>query len=378
MFTQNPSILSLILLSVLGLCILVQLVYHFYYFLSLPKQTDVDFENVEWTPVSIVVCAQNEIDNLKILIPALLEQDYPKFELIIIEDASWDESKEYLEELEENESRLKVVYITEGMKKNYLGKKLGLSLGIKASKNPILIFTDADCVPESKMWLKHMAFPYHQNSNTEIVLGYSPFEKANTLINLISRMDNAYTGLMYLSFANKKQAYMGVGRNLSYKRDLFFKNNGFAKHLHIAPGDDDLFVNQNCNAKNTAICIHTEAFVNTHAKTSFYTWFRQKKRHNFAGKYYKSKDQFKLGLYASFHALLWISFVANLFVYESLGWALILLGLYWLIKWPIIYNSFKKLKQTGIVIWMPIFDILYVFYNVFFGLVAIFGRQKKW
>ena len=143
-------------------------------------------------------------------------------------------------------------------------------------------------------------------------------------------------------------------------------------------GDDDLFVNEVCNANNTAVCVHPEAFVSTISKTSFGKWYSQKKRHNFAGKYYKKRHQLKLAFFAFTHALLWLSFAANMFIYESIGWALILLGIYWIIKWPIIYLGFKKLKQSAISIWMPVFDILYVFYNSCFAFVSVFGKQKKW
>ena len=149
---------------------------------------------------------------------------------------------------------------------------------------------------------------------------------------------------------------MGVGRNLSYKRALFFKNKGFASHLHIAPGDDDLFINEVANASNTAICCHPDAFVTTKAKLSFAEWFQQKKRHNFAGKYYKKSHQMKLIFFAFSHAMLWFAFFANLFFFDSFAWALSLLGLYWLIKWPFVFYAFKKIKQKGLALWMPIFD----------------------
>lgn len=378
MLTFQPSIPSLVLLSVLLLCIIIQLGYHFKYYFKLLKHKNAEITVSTWQSVSIIVCARSEFENIQKLIPALLEQNYPNFELIIADDASWDGSTSYLEELEKNEPRLKVVYITDEMKKNYLGKKLALSLAIKAAKNDIILLTDADCIPDSKNWIQHMVQAFHTNPSIEIVLGYSPFFKTSSFINLISRMDNAYTGLSYLSYALSGDPYMGVGRNLSYKRSLFFKHKGFASHLHIAPGDDDLFVNEVCNANNTAVCVHPEAFVSTISKSSFGKWYSQKKRHNFAGKYYKTSHQLKLAFFAFTHALLWLSFAANMFIYESIGWALILLGIYWIIKWPIIYLGFKKLKQSAISIWMPVFDILYVFYNSCFAFVSVFGKQKKW
>lgn len=378
MFTLQPSLPSLILLSVLLLLILIQLAYPVLYYLKLIKHQNDNILERQWQGVSLIVCARSELKNLQVLIPALLDMDYPNFELIIVDDASWDGSTRYLEELQKTDERLKVVFVTEDMKKQYVGKKLALSLGLKAAKNELILLCDADCMPASRHWIKHMVQAYHVNPSTEIVLGYSPFERTGSFVNLIARMENAYTGASYLSYALKGDPYMGVGRNLSYRRSLFFKNKGFASHLHIAPGDDDLFINEVANSNNTAICCHPDAFVMTASKMTFGEWFQQKKRHNFAGKYYKKSHQVKLGFFAFSHACLWLAFFANLFFLDSMGWALALLGFYWLVKWPFVYMTFKKLKQTAAVVWMPVFDVLYLFYNTCFGFISLFGKQKKW
>lgn len=378
MFTTEPSSPALICLGLFLIFITIQLVYAFVYYMKLIKYPKQEVLPQNWQAVSIIVCARSEFQNLQVLIPTLLALDYPNFELIVVDDASWDGSTRYLEELQKTEPRLKAVFITEDMKKQYVGKKLALSLGIKAAKNEILLLCDADCVPSSNQWIKHMVQAYHTHPETELVLGYSPFNKTAGFVNLIARMENTYTGLSYLSYAIKGDPYMGVGRNLSYRRSLFFKNKGFATHLHIAPGDDDLFVNEVANRKNTAVCIHPNAFVMTNSKMSFGEWFQQKKRHNFAGKYYKKEHQTRLGLFAFSHALLWLCFFANLFFINSFAWALILLGLYWIIKWPLMFYSFKKLKQSALFIWVPVFDLLFVVYNLGFGFITLFGKQKKW
>jgi glycosyltransferase involved in cell wall biosynthesis len=329
-------------------------------------------------PVSIVVCARSEFENLQRLLPVLLKQDYPSYEVIVVDDASWDGSTSYLEELEKTEPLLKVVFINDEMKKNYQGKKLAVSLGIKAAQHELILLTDADCIPAGNQWIRHMVQPFFEKPETEIVLGYSPFIATAGPVNLIARMDNAYTGMFYLSHALNGVPYMGVGRNLSYRRSTFFKNKGFATHLHIAPGDDDLFVNEVCNSRNTAICLHPEAFVFTDAKSGLGDWFRQKKRHNFAGKYYKPEHQYMLGMYAFTHALLWLAFLGSCFFPSTFGYSLLLLGVYWLIKWPFVYYGFRKLKQKGLAIWMPVFDVLYLFYNFIFAGITLFGKQKKW
>lgn len=378
MFTLQPNLASILLLSLLALFIIIQLVYHVKVFGRFIKKLDHDENNYQWQPVSIVIAARSEYDNLQKLVPVLLDQDYPNYEILIVDDASWDGTTGYLEELEKTNPKIKGVYVTEDMKRYYQGKKLALSLGIKAAQNDIILLTDADCLPQSNQWIKHMVRPFHKNSNTEIVLGYSPFQKETGMVNIISRMDNLYTGISYFSYAMGKDPYMGVGRNMAYRKSLFFKHKGFASHLHIAPGDDDLFVRDAATPSNTDICLHPDSFVLTFSKSSFGDWYRQKKRHNFVGKYYKFSHRFKLGMMAITHGLLWLSFIANAFVPESFGWALALIFIYWAVKWPIIHLGFKKLKQSGMSVWIPVFDVMYVGYNALFGMVTLFGKQKKW
>jgi glycosyltransferase involved in cell wall biosynthesis len=378
MLTLSPSTLSIALLGAMAFFAVLQLLYHFMVYGKLLKKKPAELEEQAWQPVSIIVCARSEYDNLQKLVPALLNQDYPEFEIVLVDDASWDQTTGYLEELEKEEKRVNAVFITDEMKKNYLGKKLALSLGIKAAKHELLLLTDADCLPASDSWIKHMVQPYHQNSETEIVLGYSPFNKNPGFINVASRMDNLFTAMSYYSFAVNKDPYMGVGRNLSYRKSLFFKLKGFASHLHIAPGDDDLFIRDAANSTNTAYTLNPDSFIHTDSKTSFGDWFSQKKRHNFVGKYYLPRHKLRLGFCAFTHAMFWLAFIANLFVFESLGWALILLALFWLIKLPLLYINFKKFRQASTAFWMPVFDILFVAYNTVFGLVTLFGRQKKW
>jgi hypothetical protein len=191
-------------------------------------------------------------------------------------------------------------------------------------------------------------------------------------------MDNLWTAILYFSYAVRNKAYMGVGRNMSYKKSLFLKVKGFASHLHVLSGDDDLFVRDAANSSNTAICIHPDSFMFTSSKTSFSTWYLQKKRHTFVGKYYKFKDKLKLGFIGLSHALMWVLIVFNLFLLSNWFWTLILLLLFWMIKFPLVFMAFKKLKHKYKTVWMPLFDLFYVIYNAMFGLVNLFNKQKKW
>lgn len=379
MLPTHLSLLSWMLLSGLLLLGIVQLIYHFTVFGKVLFRKKNEPATIQkWQGVSVIVCAQSEYENLQTLVPALLSQQYPDFEIILIDDASWDKTTSYFEELELADPRIKAVFITDDMKRNISGKKLALTLGIKAAKNELLLFTDADCIPNSEHWISEMVTPYHTHPETEIVLGYSPFSKKHNWINLVAQMENLFTASSYFGYALNKNPYMGVGRNLSYRKSLFFKVKGFASHHHIPFGDDDLFVQDAANSNNTAVCLSPKAFVTTKAKTSFRDWFSQKRRHNFTGRFYKKSHQFRLGFFSVVHALFWFMLLINLCFEETRLWSLILLGIVWMIKIPFLYKLFKKFKRPNYAFWIPLFDFLLLFYNAVFGIITLFGRQKKW
>ncbi|MBL7837009.1 MAG: glycosyltransferase, partial [Bacteroidetes bacterium] len=235
MFTLQPDLASIILLSLLALFVAIQVAYHLNIYGRFIKKTEHNESDYNWQGVSIVIAARSEYDNLQKLVPVLLEQDYPNYEILIVDDASWDGTTGYLEELEKMHPKIRGVFVTEEMKRNYQGKKLALSLGIKAAQNDIILLTDADCLPNSNQWIKHMVRPFHHSAGTEIVLGYSPFSKQGGMVNIISRMDNLYTGMTYFSYAMKKDPYMGVVLNLAKKISLFFKQKWIATNIQIEP-----------------------------------------------------------------------------------------------------------------------------------------------
>ena len=184
--------------------------------------------------VSVVICAKNEYSNLKKNLPQILNQDYPDFEVILVNDASDDYTHELLEDFERKYEKLKVITIKENLN-FFSGKKFALSIGIKSAKNDLLLLTDADCYPNSPNWIRHMADPF-SDPETEIVLGYGPYEKKPGILNAIIRFDTLMVAVQYFSFALKQKAFMGVGRNLAYRKSLFYKNGGFNFPLYGSLG----------------------------------------------------------------------------------------------------------------------------------------------
>ncbi len=323
----------------------------------------------------MIISARNEAVNLSENLPVILQQDYPDFEVVVINDCSYDASDDILTDLKESHPNLKVVTITEH-ERFKTGKKFALTLGIKAAKNEYLLFTDADCRPASEHWITRMAARF--NPGVQIVLGYSPYAKTKNYLNGFVRFETIKAAINYLAAAINGDAYMGVGRNMAYTKTLFFAAKGFAAHMHILSGDDDLFVNQNATSVNTAIEIHPDAFVYTEAKTSLSSWFRQKRRHMGAGKLYKPRHRRELTIDAVsgflFYILLTLCLVFNFEPLLALG-----LFMFRLIFQLIIYSRlFKRFDGKDLLWYLPFLDMIYYIYLNTFGLIGTFIKTNQW
>lgn len=327
------------------------------------------------TPVSVIIAARNEHDNLQKNLPAILEQQYPDFEVVVVNDCSYDQSEFLLQEFAKQYTNLKIVTVNEH-ERFKTGKKFALTLGIKAAKNEHLLFTDADCMPASAHWINYMAAGF--NNGKQIVLGYSPYTKTSGFLNYFTRFETVKTAINYLSAALKGDAYMGIGRNLAYTKTLFFANKGFAAHMHVIAGDDDLFVNQNATADNAVIEIHPDAHVWSEAKAGLKAYYRQKKRHMGVGKLYKNTHRRQLSFDAVSGFLLYVALVVCLvFRYEII----LLLGLFvlrLLIQLWIYVKVFKKLRAADLIWCLPFFDLIYYLYLNIFGLIGTFTKTTKW
>lgn len=357
------------------LMLLIQLGYVWIVFGKLAFYKDVYPVNNSEEPVSIIIAARNESENLQLNLVNILEQDYPAFEVIVVNDCSWDDSQKVLEHLQEQYKHLKVSQLFE-QEKYPTGKKFALTIGIKAAMYDNLLFTDADCVPASNQWLRLMQRRFVNGK--EIILGYSPFIQRKGFLNLFIRFETLMTAFYCFGFALLKNAFMGTGRNLAYYRPLFFKHKGFASHQHILSGDDDLFVNQAATSANVSIELSPESFMYTEPKANYAAYSRQKSRHMTTGKYYKSKHKWMLGMFYATHLFFYVSMIL-LWVLKSAWWPYLLggYGIRLLCQYLVYYKAALRLKCTQVVAFLPLMDLLYVFYMYYFGTKGFFTRKPK-
>ena len=327
-------------------------------------------------PVSVIVCAKNEEENVKKFIPLLAEQNYPDFEIVLIDDASSDETLEVFEQFESEYENIRLVKVKNN-EAFWGNKKYALTLGIKASKKDYLLFTDADCYPTSKDWITSMTSQFTMNKT--IVLGYGGYEKIErSLLNKIIRFETVLTAVQYFSWAKLGFPYMGVGRNLAYKKEEFFNVNGFIEHIQVRSGDDDLFINQAANKNNTTISYTPESFTYSRPKETYKEWFTQKRRHVSTAQYYKSFDKMQLGLFFVSQLFFFLSVILLLaFQFQWIA-VLAILATRYTVAWTVIGFSAGKLKENDLKIWFPIVEIVLIFTQINIFITNIFSKPVYW
>jgi glycosyltransferase involved in cell wall biosynthesis len=324
-------------------------------------------------PVSVVICARDEADNIVKNLPGVLVQQYPTtHEIVLVNDNSHDDTKYLVDELKKTFKNLVPVELTQEAKM-IAGKKFPLSMGIKSARYETLLLTDADCVPATESWMQMMQDGYH--NGTEIVLGYGAYHKVPGLLNKIIRFETFHSAMQYFSYALAGMPYMGVGRNLSYKKNVFLRNKGFSSINQIPGGDDDLFINQVATKHNTSIVIDPAAHTLSNPKRTWGEWFNQKYRHFSTAKYYKKNHKLLLGLYSATQFLLYpLAILAAIFFN---WWIVLSIFMIRLIFQGIIYfNSMKKLNEADLFPMFFLFELWMCVYYILF-LPALFKKPKR-
>lgn len=326
-------------------------------------------------PVSVVICAHNEEENLRTLIPLLLDQDHPDFELVIVDDRSYDGTYDYLLELKNSNPKVKMVKV-DHLPEHVNGKKYGLTLGIKAAKNEVIVLTDADCRPAGKKWLKLLSSNFDEK--TTFVLGYSNYEKKKGLLNTLIQFETLFTGIQYNAEALGGSPYMGVGRNMAYRKSFFLNHKGFNRHLKIQGGDDDLFINEFAKRKNTKVEAGPESLVTSMPKEKWHEYFRQKRRHISVGKHYRKRDRMKIGIWGLMYCVHWFTLIPLLALQFELLWLLGGYALKIILLMILLATGAKKLGDKFAVWLAPILDIYYLVYLLWAVSVSFSRKKVKW
>ncbi|MDG5492794.1 glycosyltransferase [Psychroserpens sp. SPM9] len=326
--------------------------------------------------VSVIICAKNEAENLKLNLPYFIDQDYESFEIVLINDSSTDDTLEVMEAFKAQHNNLKIVNV-KPVEKFWGNKKYALTLGIKAASNNLLLFTDADCKPLSKHWITEMSA--HFSNQTAIILGYGAYQKIKgSFLNLIIRFETFMTAVQYFSYAKIGWPYMGVGRNLAYKKELFFEANGFIDHIDKMSGDDDLFINQMATKANVAICVSKDSFTESLPKTTFKSWMLQKRRHISTAVHYKMKHKILLTVFYVSQILFWL--LGSLLLAMLFQWKIVLalIILRFLIQYINLYLASKKLNETRLILFLPVLEIVLILFQFFIFIKNLSSKPHHW
>lgn len=366
-----PSILYYAFIAVVG----IQIFYYFSFLFSFGiKRAETRLK--KQVSVSLIICAKNEAENLRNNLPLILDQDYSNFEIVLVNDGSYDDTLEVMEDFASQHQNIKLVDVKVN-EKFWGNKKYALTLGIKASKHNFLVFTDADCVPNSNKWLAHICS--HFSNEKSIVLGYGAYAKRKfSFLNMLIRFETVMTALQYFSYAILGVPYMGVGRNMAYRKELFFNNCGFNNHVSIKSGDDDLFINEVATSTNTAICCTSESFTISEPKTTLKAWILQKRRHISTASFYKLKHRVLLGLFYISQLLFWVLGIVLLAIGFSWHWVITLISVRFIVQWFSFGFTAKKLEETNLIPLMPILELFLITVQLSIFIANLISKPKHW
>ena len=363
--------ISIVELCLAGVLILA-FAYEVYFYVRYMRFRSSSASTTEQPGVTVIVCAKNEAINLRNYIQCILTQDYPEYELIIVNDGSEDNTQAVIDEYVLSDTRVRTTFVPRDARVRST-KKLGLTLAAKAAKYDYLLLTDADCCPESNHWISAMMAGF--SDNTEIVLGYGAYFAEPTLLNEFIQFDTLFNGLHYMGAARTGKPYMGVGRNLAYRKSTFFGNGGFSDQMTEYAGDDDLFVNKVATKTNTVVVNTPDSITWSIAKQSWHDLWLQKRRHVSVSPAYKPATKHHLvhepvsrGL---FYGIIIALFVLGEPLTMCLAYALLLIRL---VLQLIILN--KAAKQLG----QPTFGLELIAHDIFlplFTAAAMLGKKKK-
>ena len=344
----------------------------YYIFLSVVDRAEQQAETKEEDiPVSVIIAARNEARNIERNLPAILAQDYKRFEVIVIDDNSTDDTAKVLENLCKSHGNLRYARLAD-----VRGKKNAVTKGIELANYEWLLLTDADCSPRSDRWIESMFSNLSRNTN--LILGYSPFYKAEGLVNSLARVDAFNIGVQYLSFALYGIPYMGVGRNMAYRKSLFQETRGFSDHMNVLSGDDDLFIQAAASSSYTAVRMIKDTQTISRSKTSFSSWFSQKRRHFSTGFHYKIGTLIMLGL-VQFNILgFYVALFLNV-VYGTHIWVVFVLALVrFYSQYRIIKKTAVKLGEIDLLLLSLILELPIIIFNLLAGFSNILYKNRRW
>lgn len=348
---------------------LILLIYYLYYLLPTSFNSESGKENSSFPPVSLIIAYKNEHQNLKLHLDHWLAQDYPNFEIILVNDHSEDDGPAFLEF--RKQANIKLIDLV-----GVHGKKAAIQIGIAKASNSHLLFTDADCKPMGSRWIKEMVRPMTEGK--EIVVGYSGFYPKVSLLNALQRYENCVNTLQNASLIKKGRAYMAVGRNMAYHQTSVLRNENSTNTDAVLSGDDDLLVNRSSKGGNTKLVGEVDGQTISEASDSWKSYFFQKRRQLEAGKYYRLADRIRLAMLGISQLLFNLLFIKHLIKGEFLSIILPIFVLKLILQFVCSYRPMKRLGEIDLWWQSPILEIIYLPIIGLIGISQYLYKVDRW
>ncbi len=336
-------------------------------------------ESADFPPISIVITARDEAHHLIQSLPLLLTQDYPKFEVVLVNDKSRDETPQIVLEYKSRFPNLHYVDLATSIS-NLAGKKFPLANGIQAAKYDLLVFTDASCAPASPYWLQNVASKMIRKK--KVVLGHTTFESCKGFMNKWLHYDALQTSIQAFSYNIAGMPVMANGYNLAYDGSLFFANREvFVAQARMPFGEDSIFISQVAKPDTVAVAASPDSVV-VQPRISFSKWFQQKKYDLVCRGFYTFAPRFwmKLFNWLSFLFYVAVAFAAVVAVWQQawlyLGIAALLFALKVGMQYLTFAKSSKKLNEREAIPLLFLFDFLFTLLQPWICLASKFEKSK--
>ncbi|CAM1358629.1 Glycosyl transferase family 2 [Tenacibaculum sediminilitoris] len=352
----------------------IQVLYYLFFLTFAYGQNKIKINTDVNIPVSVIVYVKNNADVLIDSIQNLTKQKYSSFEIVLVNNASSDNSLDIIETLQKKHSNIKVVNV-ENTEAFWGNKKYALTLGVKAATHEHLLFTEINSKALSKNWIHEIASNFSQENT--IVIGYQKLKrKKNSFSNLLIRFNHLLRTIQSLSFVKFRNPYNATNHNFAYTKSVFFKVNGYINHLNTFIGEADLFLKDAATTNNTTYSIKLDSFVVSNKHLSFKEWFYSQKQTSILFSLYKLKPRFFLRLFTLTKLLFYL-----LAIYTTiLNWKLSLPFIisYFLIQYVVLGKSASKLHEKNIILLLPFLDICLVLLQISIFISNQISKPTHW
>lgn len=323
--------------------------------------------------VSIIAYSFTEFEETENYLEMVMSQDYPNFEVILVNEGSADSTGLLTERIgKKYGDRLYITFIPHDAH-NLSRRKLAYTVGMKAAKGEIALTTASNCRIPSRRWLSEMMKPFVEDSTIDIVLGYThvDFRELHGAGKWYRQMDATLTACQWIGSAMLEKPYRGDCFNLAYRRQIFFEQKGYSHTIHLVNGDDDIFLTPIMDGFNTAVAISPASILTTEwDEVANRVLADMKERYQFTSQFLPPLPFIRSGIGSLMQWLTLLSAVAAAIAawpsYMGTITAIVFLTVFWISETLIYRRTARRLESIGLwwsfplfLLWLPIGNFIF-------------------